>query len=124
MKAQGQIPIAEGTRLADRAIIRALELEPDLASGHSARSFYLADQLRYVEAEEESLRALELNPGSSEEHRRYARLLLQLDRHDESVQHARRAVELDPLSVRRGPPLGTPCGGPGTGRERSPNRSS
>ena len=99
MKAQGQIPVAEATRMADEAIGRALELAPDLASGHSARSFYLTDQLRYEEAEEESLRALELNPGSSEEHRRYARLLLQLDRHEESVQQARRAVELDPLSI-------------------------
>ncbi|MCL7959566.1 MAG: tetratricopeptide repeat protein [marine benthic group bacterium] len=106
LKADGSIPVAEGTRKADEAITRALELEPDLASAHSARSLYLTDQLRYEEAEEESLRALELNPGSSEEHRRYARLLLQLDRHDESVQQARRAVELDPLSIQSRASLG------------------
>ncbi|MGB5302210.1 MAG: tetratricopeptide repeat protein [Gemmatimonadota bacterium] len=106
LKADGTIPVAEGQRLADEAITRALELEPDLASAHSARSLYLTDQLRYEEAEEESLRALELNPGSSEEHRRYARLLLQLDRHDESVQQARRAVELDPLSIQSRASLG------------------
>jgi TolB-like protein/Flp pilus assembly protein TadD len=106
LKADGHIPVAEGTSLADEAISRALELEPDLASAHSARSLYLTDQLRYEEAEEESLRALELNPGSSEEHRRYARLLLQLDRHDESVQQARRAVELDPLSIQSRASLG------------------
>jgi TolB-like protein/Tfp pilus assembly protein PilF len=99
LKRQGSIPLAEGTRLADEAITRALELDPSLAAGHSARGLYLTDQLRYEEAEAETLRALELNPGSSEEHRRYARLLLQLDRHDESVLQARRAVELDPLSV-------------------------
>jgi len=106
LKANGSIPVAEGQRLAEEAISRALELEPDLASAHSARSLYLTDQLRYEEAEEESLRALELNPGSSEEHRRYARLLLQLDRHDESVQQARRAVELDPLSIQSRASLG------------------
>ncbi len=106
LKENGSIPVAEGQRLAEEAISRALELEPDLASAHSARSLYLTDQLRYEEAEEESLRALELNPGSSEEHRRYARLLLQLDRHDESVQQARRAVELDPLSIQSRASLG------------------
>ena len=106
LKAQGSMPVLEGQRLADEAINRALELEPDLASAHSARAFYLTDQLRYEEAEEESLRALELNPGSSEEHRRYARLLLQLDRHDESVEQARRAVELDPLSIQARASLG------------------
>jgi len=106
LKAQGRMPLAEGTRLADQAITRALDLDPNLASAHSARSLYLTDQLRYEEAEEESLRALELNPGSSEDHRRYARLLLQLDRHDESVQQARRAVELDPLSIQARASLG------------------
>jgi TolB-like protein/Tfp pilus assembly protein PilF len=106
LKERGTIPVAEGQRLADEAITRALELEPDLASAHSARAYYLSDQLRYEEAEEESLRALELNPGSSEEHRRYARLLLQLDRHEESVEQARRAVELDPLSIQSRASLG------------------
>ena len=106
LKAQGSIPVIEGQRLADEAISRALELEPDLAAGYSARSLYLTDQLRYEEAEEAALRALDLNPGSSEEHRRYARLLLQLDRHDESVEQARRAVELDPLSIQSRASLG------------------
>jgi TolB-like protein/cytochrome c-type biogenesis protein CcmH/NrfG len=103
---QAALPVDEGHRLADEAISRALELEPDLAAGHSARSLYLTDELRYEEAEEEALRALELNPGSAEEHRRYARLLLQLDRLDESVMQARRAVELDPLSIQARASLG------------------
>jgi TolB-like protein/Tfp pilus assembly protein PilF len=106
LKAQGGLPVEEGTRLADEAISRALELEPDLAAAHSARAMYLTDELRYEDAEEEALVALDLNPGSSEDHRRYARLLLQLDRHDESVEEARRAVELDPLSVQARATLG------------------
>jgi TolB-like protein/cytochrome c-type biogenesis protein CcmH/NrfG len=99
LKDQGLLPAAEGLRLADEAVDRALELDPNLAEGHSARAQYLLGELRYEEAEEESLRSLELNPGSAEEHRRYSRLLTQLDRHDEAVREARRAVELDPLSV-------------------------
>jgi len=99
LKDQGLVPVAEGLRLADDAINRALELEPDLAEGHSARAQYLTAQLQYEEAEAEALRALELSPGSAEEHRRYARLLIQLDRHDQATLEARRAVELDPLSV-------------------------
>ena len=106
LRRQTTLPVAEGQRLADEAISRALELEPDLAAAHSALSVYLTDQLRYEEAEDEALRALELNPGSAEEHRRYARLLLQLDRHDESVTQARRAVELDPLSMQARADLG------------------
>ena len=99
LKSQGLMPVSEAQRLAGQAIDRSLELQPDLAAGHSARAFYLTDQLRYEEAEEAALRALELAPGSAEEHRRYARLLLQLDRHEEAKAQARRAVELDPLSV-------------------------
>jgi TolB-like protein len=99
MKDRAYLPAEEGLRLANEAVERALQLDPELSDGHSARSRLLSDQLRYEEAEKENLRALELNPGSSEEHRRYARLLLVLDRHDEAVSHGRRAVELDPLSV-------------------------
>ena len=89
----------EASAVAEAAIDRALELDPDLSDAHSARGILLRDALRYEDAEAEFLRAIALNPGSSEDHRRYASLLLQLDRLDESVRVARRAVELDPLSV-------------------------
>ena len=99
MTDRAYFPAEEGLRLANEAVDRALQLNPELSDGHSARSLLLSNQLDYEEAEKENLRALELNPGSSEEHRRYARLLLVLDRHEEAVAHGRRAVELDPLSV-------------------------
>ncbi len=106
LRDQGSLPGEEGRRLAEEAIDRALELDPDLSDAHSARAYWLTRELRYEEAESENLRALELNPGSAEEHRRYARLLLQLDRSDEAVREARRAVELDPLSVNARASLG------------------
>jgi len=98
MGAQGLLPDEESGRLAENAVSRALEIDPDLSDAHSARALWLTRELRYEEAEAENLRALELNPGSAEDHRRYARLLLQLNRNDEAVREARRAVELDPLS--------------------------
>lgn len=100
------IPPDEAASLAEAAVNRALELDPDLSNAHSARGMLLRESLEYEEAEKEILRAIELNPGSSEDHRRYASLLLQLDRHDESVAVARRAVQLDPLSVQARRTLG------------------
>jgi tetratricopeptide (TPR) repeat protein len=106
LRDQGALPGEEARTLAEQAIDRALELDPDLSEAHSARAMWLSRELRYEEAEEENLRALDLNPGSAEEHRRYARLLLQLDRSDEAVREARRAVELDPLSTNARASLG------------------
>jgi TolB-like protein/Flp pilus assembly protein TadD len=100
------IPPDEAASLAEAAVNRALELDPDLSDAHSARGMLLRESLEYEEAEKEILRAIELNPGSSEDHRRYASLLLQLDRHEESVSVARRAVQLDPLSVQARRTLG------------------
>jgi TolB-like protein/Tfp pilus assembly protein PilF len=100
------LPPDQASTLAEEAINRALELDPDLSDAHSARGMLLRESLEYEEAEKELLRAIELNPSSSEDHRRYASLLLQLDRSEESVRVARRAVQLDPLSIQARRTLG------------------
>ncbi len=86
-------------READRAIARALALNPDLPEAHSSKSRLLLLQGRPEDAEMEARRAVELNPGSAEAHGGLGRALERLGRFGEAVDETRRAVELDPTSL-------------------------
>ncbi len=89
---------------AKEAVLRALELDENLAEAHASYGMQLEAELRFDEAEEEFLRALELNPGLADLHRDYGYFLIGRVRNDEAVEQMRRAVELDPFAVinRRG----------------------
>jgi len=98
--ANGWAPFAEGAERARDAAKRALELEPDLAAGHSA----LCNVHRYYDwdwkAAEASIEcALRLAPDDSQLIVRAASLMLNLGRHDEAAALAARALALDPLSA-------------------------
>ena len=82
------------------AVTRALELDPDLAEGHTALGlvlFYF--EWDWAGAENELRRALELNPGSLDVHKEYGAFLTAMGRLDEGLAHSRHAALLDPLSV-------------------------
>jgi len=96
---QGHAPPEEALPAARTAVERALELNPELSEGYSARGALLRAELDFEAAEAAYLKALELNPGSAEEHRRYSLLLNDLGRYEEAAREARHAVELDPLST-------------------------
>lgn len=81
------------------AVLRALELDPDLAEARTLRAELLRRDLRPAEAEQELKRVLALNPGNAAVHSQYSQILLDLGRAGEAIQEARRAVQLDPLSV-------------------------
>jgi TolB-like protein/serine/threonine protein kinase/Flp pilus assembly protein TadD len=81
---------------------RAVELDPESASGHSALAcVLLLFQSDSQEAEREFKRALELNPQSSQARGWYAFFLLQLTRglFEEGAAEARRALQADPHSA-------------------------
>lgn len=90
----------EAVGKARSAVTRALELDPDLAEGHTALGlvrFYF--EWDWVGAEAEFRRALELNPGSLSVHQEYGGFLTSVGRLDEGLAQSREAALLDPLSV-------------------------
>ncbi len=84
---------------AEASITRALELDPELASGHAAHGLLL---FRYHydwdRAEAELRRATDLEPHSAEARQLLARVLAVRGLTDEALREAREAVRLDRLS--------------------------
>ena len=78
---------------------KAVELDDQLAEGHSAlaSSIYLYDW-NWAEAEKEFQRALELDPNSSMSHFLYADFLTRMQRHQEAAVERNRYLELEPYS--------------------------
>jgi TolB-like protein/Flp pilus assembly protein TadD len=79
---------------------RALELDPDLADGHSAqgRILRLVD-FNFVAAEAELRRAVELAPQDAAATSNLSAMLANLGRLDEAVALGQRAIVLDPLRI-------------------------
>jgi adenylate cyclase len=107
---RGWLPVAKGMEQARDAARRALALAPDLAEGHIALTWVLADyDWDWRSAQSELEQALALAPGDGDAHRACASLAMQLGRAEESIAHARRAVALDPLSKPAHVVLGDCC---------------
>ena len=91
---------SEGYPQAERAALKALEIDGNLAAGHLAMAQVKADyRWEWAAAERGFQRALELNPGNATAHHWYALYLLGQGRFDEALIETRRARELDPLSL-------------------------
>jgi TolB-like protein/DNA-binding winged helix-turn-helix (wHTH) protein/Tfp pilus assembly protein PilF len=85
---------------AKEAALRALELDPNLASAHVS----LADVLVFFDwdwlaGEKEYRRALEINPNLPEAQLGYASYLATLGRFDEAISRVQQAYLLDPLAL-------------------------
>ena len=95
----GWAPLAETFELASAAARHALELEPDLAEGHTEMCWIqMCHEWDWRGASASCARALELN-GSDRSNLIAASVLADSHgRKDEAVAWARRAVEVDPLS--------------------------
>jgi TolB-like protein/DNA-binding winged helix-turn-helix (wHTH) protein len=99
--AWGSLQPRDGMLKAKAAATKALELDSDLAEGHTSMAlvklFYDWD---WAGAEAEFKRAIELNPNYPTAHHGYAVLLMIVyGRMDDAIAEANRALELDPLSV-------------------------
>ncbi len=97
---RGLVPIDDGRRLARQAVVRALDLNPNLATalvqmGRIKRQ----DDFDWAGAETSTQRALALEPKNPEIVRLAAFSALILGRFDESLLLNHRAVELDPLNA-------------------------
>ena len=92
----------DGYPKATAAVLRALELDDDLAEAHTSlgtiKFFYDWD---WPGAEREFRRAIEINPSYAEAHQLYSYYLSAMRRFDESRAEMKRAQELDPLSLEK-----------------------
>ncbi len=85
---------------AKSAALKAIELDENLAEGHtSLAGIYAFHEWDFAAAEKEYRRALELNPNYAVAHHRFGDLLSLLGRPEEALAEIRRALELDPLSL-------------------------
>ncbi len=94
------LPFKERRQKVYSQLLKALELDNDLAEAHALLGGIRQDDGDWVAAERECKRALDLDPNSVLAHGFYASYLQRMERHDESITEWKRAQELDPLSVR------------------------
>jgi len=100
-------PSREAFPLAHAAAARALELDPELAEGHTSLGFVLQYfDWDWARADAAYRRAIAINPGYATARQWYADYLTGLARLDDAFAEVERAVELDPLS----PVVGTSHG--------------
>ena len=85
---------------AEAAARRALELDPSLASAHSALAFALWKySWLWADAEAEFQKSLSLNPNNAHTHHTYGVFLACRGNFAGAEEHLRKAQQLDPLSM-------------------------
>ena len=83
-----------------KAILRALEIAPEMAEAHAQLGWiHFWSDFDWLAAERVFRHALRLNPNVVEAHFGLGFLLLTLDRTDQGIAHIRWARELDPMSL-------------------------
>jgi len=83
---------------AERSLLRALDLNPTLATARLNYAAYLTTQARHDQAVHEIRRALNLDPRSIRTHAQGTVLLLFTRHYDEAIEVARRGLEFEPGS--------------------------
>ena len=93
------LPPAETFPKAKDAALKAVEIDPTGAEGHTALgTVSWGYDWDAAAAEKQFSKALELNPSSSLGHLRFAMYLTTMGRFEEGIREGRKAQELDPLS--------------------------
>jgi serine/threonine-protein kinase len=104
--ATGALPVADVQPKAVVIARKALELDPHLASAHSALASAYQQEWRWADAETEYRRALAIDPNDATALVGIAGMLVWRGRTEEGLAYARRAREIDPLTVARTVRLG------------------
>jgi Predicted integral membrane protein len=91
--------LSDNPRLARESVLKALDLDNELAEAHNslAELLYRFDR-DWAGAEKEFKRALELNPNYAPAHHWYSMYLAVVGRRQQAPAEAQKAFELDPLS--------------------------
>ncbi len=97
----GAMTSGESMPKARDAARRTIELDPNLASGHTTLGFVKAHyEFDWPGAEREYLRALALNPNDAYAHMFYSNSYLSpLGRHAEAIEEMQKAIAIDPFSA-------------------------
>jgi len=99
LAAYGLLPPADAMKKAERAAVKAVDLDDSLAESHASlgevKAFFEWD---WSGAEREYQRAIELNPGYATGYHWYANFLSMMDRQAEALVEVSQATQLDPLS--------------------------
>ena len=94
------VPAGQVREMAQSAIVKALELDPDSAEARDADAgfkFWL--QWDYTGAVASAQRAIELNPNHAPAHFHLAHTLSNIGEHTKALAEIRRALALDPFSL-------------------------
>jgi DNA-binding winged helix-turn-helix (wHTH) protein/TolB-like protein/Tfp pilus assembly protein PilF len=93
------MPPTKAMPLAKSAAMKALELDPDLAEGHTSLAYVkLSYDWDLPGAEREFSRALELNPNSATAKHWYSHYFMAAGNLGKATQEMREALQLEPLS--------------------------
>ncbi len=107
MSDYGVISGKESGPKAKAAALKALEIDDQLAEGHTSLAYVQAtSDWNWPRAESEYKRAIELNPNYATAYQWYSNGLLARGEFEKSLAMIRRAQELDPLSLIIGDNLG------------------
>lgn len=89
---------------ATAAALRAVEIDPTLAEGHTFLGMTLAiAEWNWADAERELKRGIELDPNNAATHFRYGQIYLaDIGRLDEAIATVKRSLELEPLDLNMG----------------------
>jgi TolB-like protein/Tfp pilus assembly protein PilF len=94
------VPPREFVPKARMAVMKALEIDGQLAEAHASFGFLtLWYDWDFLKAEQEFLCAIELNPNLPTAHHWYGYSLVVQERIDEGLERMRHALSLDPLSL-------------------------
>ena len=104
MPAYPYMPPKEAFPLSKAAALRAVEIDPALAEGHTFLAVTLAiSDWNWADAEVEFRRGIELDPNNAAAHFRYGQIYLaDVGRIDEAIVEVKRALELEPLDLNMG----------------------
>ncbi len=95
----GHAPPSETMPKAESALLKALQLDPNLSEAHiSLANIDALHKRDWISAEKEFRRGIELNPSSQDAHFFYADYLIYLKRNQEWQSEIQKALALDPMS--------------------------
>jgi TolB-like protein/Tfp pilus assembly protein PilF len=93
------LPGRESSAKAKAALLKALEIDDQLAEPHiTLAAIYTEDEFEWEKGEEQFRRGIELNPSYATGHQWYGEFLAAMGRSDEAIRELHIAQELDPLS--------------------------
>ncbi|MGB5478407.1 MAG: tetratricopeptide repeat protein, partial [Thermoanaerobaculia bacterium] len=90
----------ENLEQADRASLKAVELDPNLAEAHAARGYALGQQRKYDEAQSEFEKAISLNPKLFEAHYYYGTVAFAQGELKQAAELLEKASEVAPDDIR------------------------